>query len=266
MTTVYDKAFRRHARKLLTSDQYAQVHGKAFHAAGGMTPRKPRMVDSPGGKELLEILQSVGRAEELRKERSKAVYDLVRSLAATPPPATEPRSRWEDAIIRSALIPPKRMLRLQAIAQEMEHLPTPKRPLEDISKSFDSSRPIIDPTKNKHIIYSVVLEPNTVDAHSDVMRPEDIEETAHDFMRNGQVIGSMHNERINAYCVESFIAPQDLTFPDGMYGPQTVTKGSWVIGIKILDDAEWQKVVDGVYTGVSIGGFGVREDIPGNNL
>ena len=167
----------------------------------------------------------------------------------------------EMAIIVAALRPPKRLLQLQAISQEMEHLPQPKRPQDLVQKAFESSRPIIDPTKNKRIVYSVVLEPNTVDAHGDVMTAEEIENTCHGFMHNGQVIGSMHNERIGAYCVENYIATQDLDFSEGMYGPQTVTKGSWVIGIKITDDAEWQKVVDGFYTGVSIGGFGLRDDL-----
>ena len=49
--------------------------------------------------------------------------------------------------------------------------------------------------------------------------------------------------------VESYIAPEDFTL-----GSARVKKGSWVMVTKIKDDALWQKILDGKYTGYSFGG------------
>jgi 8-oxo-dGTP pyrophosphatase MutT (NUDIX family) len=131
-----------------------------------------------------------------------------------------------------------------------------------IEKILKSQRvvPIIKANKMKQILYCVVLEPHTVDAQDDVMSPEDIEKTAHKYLENSRVIGGEHTKAINAVPVESFIAPQDFQV-SGQYGDQVVKQGSWVLGVKVKDPEEWQKVLDGEYTGVSIGGFGQRSEL-----
>ena len=53
--------------------------------------------------------------------------------------------------------------------------------------------------------------------------------------------------------VESFIAPMDMAV-DG----DTIKKGSWVVGVKIKDDAIWKAVQNGELNAFSIGGQGVR--------
>jgi hypothetical protein len=81
---------------------------------------------------------------------------------------------------------------------------------------------------------------------------------AHKYLVQSRVIGSQHEKQSDSVVVESYIAPQDMKF-DGQNGPQEVKKGSWIIGIKVNDPVEWQKVLDGEYTGVSVGGDGARE-------
>jgi 2'-5' RNA ligase len=115
--------------------------------------------------------------------------------------------------------------------------------------------------KMKQVVYCVVTEPHTVDAQEDWMTPDDIEDTAHLYMLKSRIIGKNHEEPISAAPVESYIAPQDLHWEGGPYGPQVVRKGSWVIGIKVFDKAEWRKVENGDYQGVSISGLGERRDI-----
>jgi hypothetical protein len=112
----------------------------------------------------------------------------------------------------------------------------------------------------KQVLYCVVLEPHTIDAQDDVMTKDDIEKTAHAYLEKSRVIGGEHTKAIDAVPVESFIAPQDFTV-SGQYGDQVVKEGSWVLGVKVKDPAEWQKVLDGDYTGVSIGGMGQRQEI-----
>lgn len=120
--------------------------------------------------------------------------------------------------------------------------------------------PIMKADRAKQIVYCVVIEPDDVDEQGDVMFEDDIEETAHDYMLNSRVVGSDHEQPIEAAPVESYIAPVDFEM-EGPFGVQTVKKGSWVLGLKIFDPKEWSKVEDGSYTGVSIGGFGLRDRI-----
>ena len=118
--------------------------------------------------------------------------------------------------------------------------------------------PILKADKYKQIVYGVVLAPNEIDSQEDYMEPEEIEKAAHIYMES-QLVGSEHEDGIEAIPVESYIAPQDLDF-NGQFGPQTVKKGSWVLCVKIRDPDEWEKVLNGEYTGFSVGGYGVREE------
>jgi len=127
-------------------------------------------------------------------------------------------------------------------------------------KSISKSVPILKAQNMKQVVYCVVLEPDTADSQDDVMSADDIEETAHNYLIKARLVGSNHSSKIDAAPVESFIAPQDLEY-EGQNGPQKVTKGSWVIGIKVFDPEEWQKVLNGEYAGVSVGGKGVRDEM-----
>lgn len=118
--------------------------------------------------------------------------------------------------------------------------------------------PIIKAVPHKQIVYGVILAPNEMDAQDDFMEPEDIEKAAHHYLSKSRVIGSVHEKPIDAEPVESFIAPQDFEVT-GQYGPQPVKKGSWVLGVKVHDPEEWQKILNGEYTGFSVGGLGVRQ-------
>lgn len=105
----------------------------------------------------------------------------------------------------------------------------------------------------KKIIYCVALEPETLDLQDDIVSAEDIETAAHGYLADHRVVGDMHITKASASVVESYIAPVDFELEG-----QKVLKGSWVMAIKIHDEEMWAGVVAGDYTGVSIGGSGVR--------
>jgi hypothetical protein len=105
----------------------------------------------------------------------------------------------------------------------------------------------------------VVLSPEEADLQEDFMLPEDIEKTAHGYLRDSRVVGKNHEDQIDAYPVESYLAPMDFDHGGPDYGPQKIKKGAWVLGVKINDPEEWQKVLDGLYNGFSLGGFGLRD-------
>lgn len=128
-------------------------------------------------------------------------------------------------------------------------------------------RSVVGTESAQQIVYCVALEPDAYDLHRHIMTPEEVEFTAHAFMEvlaeqaEAKMVRAMHEDPISAIVVESYIAPQDLRFRTGTYGPQVVKKGSWVLGIKVRDPDEWAKVVSGAYTGISVGGVGLLGDI-----
>lgn len=125
---------------------------------------------------------------------------------------------------------------------------------------FSKKLPIMKIDKAQQIVYGVVLAPDESDLQDDIMSADEIEIAAHKYLQDYRVIGSSHTKPIAAKLAESYIAPVDFDM-DGQHGPQTVKKGSWVAAVKILDPAEWEKVVNGEYQGFSVGGQGLRDPI-----
>jgi len=93
-----------------------------------------------------------------------------------------------------------------------------------------------------------------------------VEKAAHRYLLNlwseekPSMIGAEHAYPISdAVVVESFIAPTDFWFDESPRDAEhMVSKGDWVICSLIRDKCEFQKVVDGTYTGFSIQGEGKR--------
>lgn len=113
----------------------------------------------------------------------------------------------------------------------------------------------------KRLVYGVVLEPNVVDSQNDFERAEDIEEAAHQFMRDSQRIYRQHQDQTEVQVVQSYIAPLDFNLGEGP--GSHVTKGSWVMAVYIPDAREdiWQQVKRGDLTGFSIRGFARRDQV-----
>ena len=122
---------------------------------------------------------------------------------------------------------------------------------DGIKKEFMVS--ICKQLDEKQLVFGVVLEPDVQDAHGDVFPQEVIEDAAHNFMRDSQMLGIMHVDHAGAEIVESFIAPIELVM-----GGQTVREGSWVMGMHISDGELWSAVKAGTFTGFSVGALGNR--------
>jgi 2'-5' RNA ligase len=134
-----------------------------------------------------------------------------------------------------------------------------KAALEAAVEAVTVEVPIQKIDSMKQIAYGVVLEPETVDLQGDRITEDEIEKTAHDYLENSRKAKERHRNEIDAFPVESYIAPQDLHWYGGPFGDQVVKKGSWVVGMKYRDPDVWRKVETGEYTGFSVGGTGVRE-------
>jgi hypothetical protein len=105
----------------------------------------------------------------------------------------------------------------------------------------------------KRIVYGVVLRPDVVDFHDDIMSAEEVEKAAHHWMATRGDIGLMHMGNALALPLESFIAPVDMTLENG----SVIKKGDWVMAVKIVCDVTWARVKNGEITGFSVGGFGI---------
>lgn len=108
---------------------------------------------------------------------------------------------------------------------------------------------------DQQVVFGVVLEPGTIDAHGDTIDAATIEKAAHEWLAKFQTRGLMHRSNVNAkvQIYESYLAPVALTI-----GGQKVKKGTWLLMYKILDPELWKKIRKGELTGFSMGGFGRR--------
>lgn len=110
------------------------------------------------------------------------------------------------------------------------------------------------PAEEQYVL-GVVLEPDVVDAQKDTYSQDDVRRAAFTFMENHQNVGLMHKSLVNekVRIVESYLAPIDFTS-----GTEVVKKGTWLLGVHVLDDAIWAACKQGALGGFSIGGDAIR--------
>lgn len=114
--------------------------------------------------------------------------------------------------------------------------------------------PIRKTNGERRTVTGVVLEPDSVDAHGDIIPAEVILDAAEDFLANINVnttLGLQHKEFDHPLeLVQSWVVPDsDITINNVI-----VKRGSWVIVVRVLSDKIWQLIKDGKITGFSIGG------------
>ncbi|HEU4409095.1 MAG TPA: XkdF-like putative serine protease domain-containing protein [Polyangiaceae bacterium] len=105
--------------------------------------------------------------------------------------------------------------------------------------------------EDERYVLGVVLEPETVDAQGDIYSADEIARAAHAFMEDFGGLGLMHRERVNGQVkiLETYLAPADFELAGAR-----VRKGTWLLAVRVLDDALWAQVKGGALTGFSIGG------------
>ncbi|NCT26525.1 phage portal protein [Bacillus subtilis subsp. subtilis] len=99
------------------------------------------------------------------------------------------------------------------------------------------------------LVYGIVYEPDTVDAHGDFMTAAEIEKAAHGFLKDAREIDKQHDFHGGVgEVVESYVAPADFE----MNG-ETIKKGSWVLVTKASEEV-WEQIKKGEITGYSMAG------------
>lgn len=121
--------------------------------------------------------------------------------------------------------------------------------------------PIVSKSAADRIVKAPVLTPDEPDRERHEYPEGNIRKVAQSFLPSGE-IDAMHAGGEVGYPTENYIAPQQLEF-----GDRTVSAGTWMIAVKVTDDAVWQGVESGEYTGVSVFGPIARVlDGDGNEL
>jgi len=114
----------------------------------------------------------------------------------------------------------------------------------------------IHKTAEERYVMGIVLEPDTVDSQGDIYSKEEVRKAAHRFMQEYRQLGKQHSEIVTGKLVilESWVAPTEFAL-----GDETVKDGTWLMGIRVVDDALWSSTKKGDFTGFSIGGIAYRE-------
>ena len=97
-----------------------------------------------------------------------------------------------------------------------------------------------------------------VDSQGDTITPDELEKAAYAFVHDVRRAGEMHATSDGiGQVVESMVLTkakrEAMGLPPGASG--------WWIGMKISDDAVWDKVKKGEYSAFSIGGRGTRKEL-----
>jgi hypothetical protein len=132
--------------------------------------------------------------------------------------------------------------------------PDAQRPTVAKRGLFTRSVPILK-FDDQQIITGVVMEPFSTDTQGDRVLPPEIEKAMFSWAEGTKAIGLQHQSLITdaITVLENWIARED-----SVINGQPVTKGSWLMSLRINDDSLWAAVKSGAISGFSIGGVATR--------
>jgi hypothetical protein len=116
----------------------------------------------------------------------------------------------------------------------------------------------------EHYVLGEVLVPEDIDAQNDIYSNDEVKQTAHKFLEQFRNVGLMHKNIINdkVKILESYLMPCDWQVAEGT----VIKKGTWMMGVKVLDPALWEAIKGGELTGFSIGGSAIRAPDPNGGV
>lgn len=151
--------------------------------------------------------------------------------------------------IANEWVPHPRAVRIWGNSGEVERkMSRLKKSLAEGDKHFTCELLLKSAEQEQQIVYGVVMEPNENDTDLNWTNSGEIEKAAHYFMQNFRLIDTNHSRvDITAVPVESWITQEDTVM-----GGKLVKAGSWVMGVHVEDQQEWERIKSGEYTGFSI--------------
>jgi hypothetical protein len=107
----------------------------------------------------------------------------------------------------------------------------------------------------------LVLAPDEVDLHGDIYDATEVRKACHNFFIHCRKANLLHLFETDTFSVvENYISPVDLQMNDVV-----IKAGSWLAVLQFNDDAIWEGVKAGDYTGVSIGATATVEELGGSD-
>jgi DNA adenine methylase len=131
-----------------------------------------------------------------------------------------------------------------------------------ISKALERETPVFK-TQEERYVLGVVLEPlkemGGKDSQHDTYSAEEVKQASYRFMEDFGTLGHQHKVAVNGRVklLENWIVREDTTI-EGL----AVKAGTWLMGIRVVDDDLWKGVKTGAITGFSIGGYARRTPVP----
>ena len=223
---------------LFSGESFDRVQQVVGHIAKGALEGKPWVVEFDDTPEARAALQTIGRVFKIDASDARDRV-FVSSFDPTMPEHV-------------AYIPTERAAATPVVEEPAGvFIQTAAGEQRDIMK-----RDVRIAKADERYVLGIVLEPETIDAQSDIYSADAIRETAYKFMEQYRTIGLMHKGAINdkVRILESFLAPVDMEV-----GGQAVKAGTWLMGVRVLDDALWKSCKGGDLTGFSIGGSAIRK-------
>jgi hypothetical protein len=97
-------------------------------------------------------------------------------------------------------------------------------------------------TGDERYVLGIVLEPETVDAQSDIYSAAEVRDAAHRFMQQYRNVGLMHQGLVNSQVkiLESYVAPVSFQVDRA-----EVRKATWLLAVRIVADELWLQVKTG---------------------
>lgn len=103
----------------------------------------------------------------------------------------------------------------------------------------------------KHFVLGPVLLPDRIDLQQDTISREEIENSCHAFLREQGIIGVGHQDLDRRLIVlENYVLLEDLEI-----GGRKLPKGTWMLGVEVLDEEIWKMVKEGDLRGYSVKGW-----------
>lgn len=96
-----------------------------------------------------------------------------------------------------------------------------------------------------------------IDTQGDVIEPAELENATAEFMADVRTAKEMHRGGQIGTVVHSLPLTADIAKSLGI---QTTREG-WIVGMKVHDEATWQRVKSGALRAFSIGAKAIREEI-----
>jgi hypothetical protein len=117
-------------------------------------------------------------------------------------------------------------------------------------------------TENHYVTY-VCMIPGVVDAHDHVAESEEIRKACINFNKSSTKSPNLfHMFKTSSFdVVESYTLPTSLTMQDTQGEVRELPKGTWLVTLEVNNQAVWDKVLSGEFSGVSIGARGRPVDI-----